>query len=59
MFSFLKRDPVKALKKQHGQLLEQAMHFQRNGDMRQYAQITERAESVYQEIQKLEAGGDQ
>ncbi|WP_370249446.1 DUF6435 family protein, partial [Thalassolituus sp.] len=32
MFSFLKRNPVKKLEKQHAALLEHAMQAQRNGD---------------------------
>ena len=54
MFSFFKSDPVKKLKKERAKKLEQAMHAQRNGDMRSYASITTETEKLLQEIQKLE-----
>lgn len=52
MFSFLKPDPVKKLKKAHAKKLEQAFHAQRNGDMRSFASLTSEAEALKQEIQK-------
>ncbi|WP_107925021.1 DUF6435 family protein [Thaumasiovibrio subtropicus] len=55
MFSFLKRDPVKKLLKQHALLLEQAMQAQRRGDIRSYSQLTADAEAVYEEIQLIKA----
>lgn len=54
MFSLFRSDPVKKLKKERAKKLEQAMHAQRNGDMRSYASITSEAEKLLQEIQKLE-----
>lgn len=54
MFTFLKSDPVKKLKKVHAKKLEQAMHAQRNGDMRSFATITNEAEEIKREIQKLQ-----
>jgi hypothetical protein len=58
MFSFLKSDPTKKLRKQHATLLEQAMHAQRGGDIRTYSKLSTEAEEVYQKIQKLEAAED-
>jgi len=55
MFSFLKPNPLKKLKKQYADKLEQGMHAQRNGDMRLYAELTTEAETIYKEIQRLEA----
>ncbi|RDL45391.1 hypothetical protein DN730_07215 [Marinomonas piezotolerans] len=55
MFGLFKSDPLKALKKQYSQKLEEAMHAQRNGDIRGYAKLTEESETLYKEIQKLEA----
>ena len=44
MFGWLKSDPVKKLRKAYDQKLEQAMHAQRNGDMRLYADLTAESE---------------
>lgn len=52
MFSFLRRDPTKKLKKQHTDLLGQAMQAQRNGDMRRYAKLTSEAEAVFKKIEE-------
>ena len=54
MFSWLKSDPVKKLRKAYDQKLEQAMHAQRNGDMRLYADLTAESEDIWQKIQQLE-----
>lgn len=54
MFQFLKRDPVKKLRKAYDAKLEQAMHAQRNGDIRGYAMLTAEAESIWQEIESLQ-----
>ncbi|ALU42139.1 DUF6435 family protein [Pseudoalteromonas rubra] len=54
MFQFLKRDPVKKLRKAYDAKLEQAMHAQRNGDIRGYAMLTSEAESLWQQIEQLE-----
>lgn len=53
MFSFLKRDPLKKLNKSYYAKLEQAMHAQRNGDIKSYSLITAEAEKIKQEIDKL------
>ena len=50
MFSFLKSDPVKKLKKQ-----EQAMLAQRNGDMRKFASLTEESQELVDKIKRLES----
>jgi hypothetical protein len=54
MFSFLKRDPVKKLNKLYEQKLEEAMHAQRNGDIKSYSLITAEAEQIFTEIKSLE-----
>lgn len=53
MFSFLKNRPAQKLKKRHSMLLEQAMHAQRNGDIRTYSRLTAEAEEVFNQIQEL------
>ncbi|MBE0365667.1 hypothetical protein PULV_b0295 [Pseudoalteromonas ulvae UL12] len=54
MFSFLKSDPTKKLKKQYDALLEQAMHAQRKGDIRSYSMLTLDAENLWKKIEELE-----
>jgi hypothetical protein len=54
MFSLFKSDPLKKLQKARAKKLEEAMHAQRNGDIRAYASITEEAEQLLQEIKELE-----
>ena len=55
MFSFLKANPEKKLKKQYNAKLEQAMQAQRNGDIEKYSFLTREAEELYEQIKKLEA----
>lgn len=54
MFGLFKKDPKKALEKKRAQILEQAMQRQRNGDIRGYSELTEEAEKIFAEIQKLD-----
>lgn len=54
MFSWLKSDPGKKLRKSYDQKLEQAMHAQRNGDMRLYADLTAESEQIWHKIEQLE-----
>ncbi|MGV8834773.1 DUF6435 family protein [Cellvibrio sp.] len=53
MFSFFKKDPLKELNKQYLQKLEEAMHAQRNGDIRSYSMLTSEAEDLLREIEAL------
>ena len=46
MFSLFKSDPTKKLNKQYSAKLEQAMHAQRNGDIRTYSMLTEQAQII-------------
>ncbi|MBE1274608.1 DUF6435 family protein [Enterovibrio baiacu] len=54
MFSFFNNDPTKKLRKTYNAKLELAMKAQRKGDIRSYSTITEEAEQIWQEIEKLE-----
>lgn len=54
MFSLFKSDPVKKLKKQLAEKQEQAMLAQRNGDIRQYAELTEASQVLADEIKRLQ-----
>ncbi|MAD74087.1 MAG: hypothetical protein CML20_04685 [Rheinheimera sp.] len=53
MFGFLKPNPEKKLRKAYDSKLEQAMHAQRNGDMRLYADLTEQSEKIWQQLTEL------
>lgn len=55
MFSFLKSNPTKKLRKQYDMKLEQAMLAQRRGDIKSYSMLTAEAETLWAEIQKLES----
>jgi hypothetical protein len=54
MFSFSKKDPRKTLNKQYLQKLEEAMHAQRNGDIRSYSMLTSEAEDILKKIEALD-----
>ncbi len=55
MFSIFKRDPIKKLNKRHEQKLEQAMHAQRNGDIKGYALLSVEADEIENEIKAIQA----
>ncbi|MGB0944479.1 MAG: DUF6435 family protein [Marinomonas sp.] len=55
MFSLFKRDPLKKLNKDYDQKLEEAFLAQRNGDIRAYADLTNEAEMIKNEIERIEA----
>ncbi|XQW86230.1 DUF6435 family protein [Thalassotalea piscium] len=54
MFSFFKKDPAKKLDKLYEAKLEQAMHAQRNGDIKSYAMLTAEAEKIQDKIRLIE-----
>lgn len=51
MFSFMKGNGVKKKQKAYEQVLEKALHAQRNGDLRKHATLMEEAEKLYAELQ--------
>lgn len=55
MFAIFKANPLKKLQKQYNATLEQAMHAQRNGNIRSYATLTAEAEKIAAEIKALES----
>ena len=55
MFGLFSKDPIKRLDKEYKSLLEQGMQAQRNGDMRAYADLTERANKLLKEIETLKS----
>jgi len=57
MFGFLRSSPSKALEKKYQDTLQQAMQAQRNGDIRLYSELTEKAEAMRKELEVLERAG--
>lgn len=54
MFSFLKPDPKKQLQKEFEKLSTEAFQAQRNGDIRKYSELTDKAEGIRVKINELE-----
>jgi len=54
MFGLFKKDPVKKLEKQYQQLMEEAMHIQRGGDIKAYSAKVAEAEEVMKKIEALQ-----
>jgi hypothetical protein len=54
MFSIFKTDPIKKLNKLQEAKLEQAMHAQRNGKIKDYYMLSEEAEKIATQIAALE-----
>jgi hypothetical protein len=53
MFGLFNKDPTKKLQKAYERKLEQAMLASRNGDMRANATLTEEANAIREEIERL------
>ncbi|MFN6970051.1 MAG: DUF6435 family protein [Rheinheimera sp.] len=54
MFGLFKKDPMKKLRQQYDQKLEQAMLAQRSGNLRLFADLTAESEVLWQQVQALE-----
>ncbi len=55
MWSLFKSDPENKLKKQLAQKREQALHAQRNGDIRLFASLTQEAEAILKQLQQVQS----
>jgi hypothetical protein len=53
MFGLFKKDPLKDLEKEYRKLMEEAMHIQRSGDLRAYAEKIAEAEAIAKKIDDL------
>lgn len=53
MFGLFKKDPVKALEKEHEKLMAEAMRIQRSGDLKAYAAKITEAEALMDKIVEL------
>ena len=54
MLGFLKGNPRKKLQKAYEKKLAEALHAQRNGDLRTHGTLMEEAEKLYAELQALD-----
>ncbi len=55
MFGIFKKDPIKELEKEYRKLMEEAMHIQRSGDLRAYADKIVEAEAIAQKIEEAKS----
>lgn len=55
MLGFLKGDPEKKLKKAYESKLAEALHAQRNGDLRTHGTLMQEAEALYAQLVELQA----
>ena len=53
MFGWLKRNPEKQLRKQYHAKLEEALHAQRNGNIRQYSFLTAEEEKLREQLEEM------
>lgn len=53
MFGIFKKDPIKKLEKEYLRLQEEAMHIQRSGDLRAYAEKINESEEVLKKMDEL------
>jgi len=53
MFQLFKADPQKKIQKAYEEKVTQAMHAQRNGNIRLYSQLQEEAEALYAQLKAL------
>lgn len=53
MFGFLKSDPIKKLQKEFERISEEAMRFQQNGNIEKYSELSQKADEIAKEIDRL------
>ena len=51
MFGLFKKDPLRKLQKEYEAKLEEAMHMQRNGKIREYSFLSSEAEEIRLKIE--------
>ena len=57
MFGLFKKNPTKKLEQQHQKIMEEAMAFQRKGDLRTYSDKITEAEKLMDKIVELKKQG--
>ena len=55
MVGLFKKSPIKKLQKQYEAKLQQAIHMQRNGKIREYSFLTAEAEEIRAQMEALKA----
>lgn len=55
MFGWFKSDPIKKLRKEISSKEEQAMQLQRNGKLREFAELTKEIEGLQDQLEALRA----
>jgi len=55
MFGWFKSDPKKKLQKQIDSKMTRAVEFQRNGKLREYAELMKEVETLEKELSALES----
>jgi hypothetical protein len=55
MFGLFKRDPVERLRRDYQKKLEEALSYERNGDLRTSSTLRMEAEALYESLQAAEA----
>ncbi|MDN3640956.1 DUF6435 family protein [Simiduia curdlanivorans] len=53
MFKIFRPDPARKLNQQYQALLQQAMEAQRSGNIKLYSELTDKAEKIGDELEKL------
>lgn len=59
MFGLFRKNPLEKLNKDYQDKLQQAMEAQRSGNIQKYAELSEEADSIYQQIKALENADSQ
>lgn len=55
MFGLFRKDPAKKLQNDYESILSEAMIAQRNGDIRTYSELSEKAEAIRLKIAAVQA----
>lgn len=55
MFGLFRKDPAKKLQSDYESILSEAMIAQRNGDIRTYSELSEKAEAIRLKIAAVQA----
>ncbi|MCR9204140.1 MAG: DUF6435 family protein [Halobacteriovoraceae bacterium] len=58
MFGIFKSDPIKKLQKEYEKVSAQAIEAQRNGNIELFGELSQKADELGKEIDKLQSGSD-
>ena len=57
MFGLFKKDVTKKLEKEYAQIMEKAVHAQRNGKLELYGELIKKSETILAEIDTIKSSG--